>query len=67
MINQIINHQGNSYIVRYTKSVSSFTKNNVISTDSINSWRMALECDQVIIEQDRVLFLQRIQDAEIVE
>lgn len=67
MITQIYNYNGKSYTIRLRKSVQSFlTEQNIVDTRVIEIWRTALGCDEVVcVNRDQFLFLNRIDDAEL--
>jgi hypothetical protein len=65
---KIFNHDGESYTIRLQKSLHSFIDgNDQIDVASIDRWCKALNCDRAVnTNRDQLLFLNRIEDAEIV-
>lgn len=65
---QIYNHEGQSYLVLLKKSIQSFLEKDRVDMGAVDLWRQALNCDKVIfIDNNIVLFLKAIEQAEIVD
>jgi hypothetical protein len=65
---QVYNHEGRSYLILLKKSINSFIEKDRVDMGAVDMWRQALNSDKVIfIDNNIVLFLKAIEQAEIVE
>jgi hypothetical protein len=65
---KLISYNNVSYSIRLIKSVLSFLKDDSDNLDEIliDRWRQALNCHSVLVHNNQVLFLNEIEDIEIV-
>lgn len=68
IIKEIINTNGNVYTVKLKKPIEYLQdpNNGVVRMDWVDSWLGFLGCDMVLSTQTHLLFLNSIEEAEIV-
>lgn len=68
ILEKIINHDGESYIVKLVKSMQSFINDTgQVNVPLIEKWARFLECDKALpIHNNQILFLKLIEECEIV-
>ena len=67
MLPYLMNHKGDPYLVKRRVAEHNFTFNNQLELKAVEMYMKKIGCDHVLRDQTHFIFVETVQEAQIVE
>lgn len=67
MLPYLMNHNGNPYLVKRRVAEHNFTFNNQLELKAVEMYMKEIGCNHVLRDQTHFIFVETVQEAQIVE